>query len=130
VKRVLKENGLFIGTSPAHKHLWSTDDELAHHVRRYSKKELRQKLEKEFKVLQLSYRYFFLFIPSLLIFAVQRIQSKLFGKKKNSLSLTPLFLNELIRRAMRIENNLLIKGFKFPIGTGLFFVCEKQDVRD
>ena len=45
VHRALRPKGLFILTVPQHAWLWSSQDELARHQRRYSRAELRAKLE-------------------------------------------------------------------------------------
>lgn len=60
--RVLKPGGKLILTVPAFNWLWSYNDEINAHQRRYSVPELRQKLELSgFRVKQISYNNFFLF---------------------------------------------------------------------
>ncbi len=66
LKKMLKPQGMIILTVPAHQWLWSSDDELAGHHRRYSKKSLQDCLEA--CGFQIHYcRYFFVFILPLLI---------------------------------------------------------------
>jgi SAM-dependent methyltransferase len=60
--RVLKPGGKLIVTVPAFNWLWSYNDEINAHQRRYSVPELRQKLELTgFQVKRISYNNFFLF---------------------------------------------------------------------
>ncbi|RLJ04046.1 MAG: hypothetical protein DRP08_02530 [Candidatus Aenigmatarchaeota archaeon] len=118
----LKKDGVLILTVPAFKFLWGKDDELSRHYRRYTKKGLNRILkENNFSIVYLSYRYFFIFFPSLLIFILQR-----FYKEKNSLefSTSPL-LDKFLRRIMNIENKLIERGFTFPFGVGLVCVAKK-----
>ena len=64
VRRVLKPDGRVIITVPAFMWLWSYNDELNEHQRRYTKPELRQKLELcGLMPTRTSYNNFFLFPP-------------------------------------------------------------------
>lgn len=58
--RILKNDGIAVITVPALNILWSNHDVALGHQRRYSKKELKQKiLTQNFKILKLSYFNFF-----------------------------------------------------------------------
>ena len=60
--RVLKPGGKMIVTVPAFMWLWSYNDEINDHERRYTVPEMRQKLEMTgYDVLRISYNNFFLF---------------------------------------------------------------------
>ncbi len=60
--RVLKPKGKLVVTVPAFMWLWSYNDEINAHQRRYTAPELRQKLEiSGFRVKRISYNNFFLF---------------------------------------------------------------------
>lgn len=64
VFRVLKPGGSVLITVPALMWLWSYNDEINAHQRRYTAAELQQKLELSgFKVARISYNNFFLFAP-------------------------------------------------------------------
>jgi len=124
--RVLKKGGFLLLTAPAFKSLWSEDDKLAHHYRRYNIKQLENLLSKKFKINLLSYRYFFLFPFSVLIFMVTRFKRIFTGKSKSSLAFTPRFLNSLLKDVMRLENTLISKNIKLPFGVGIVALCEKR----
>ena len=124
--RVLKKQGLLLLTAPAFKSLWSEDDKLAHHYRRYNIKHLGNMLSKEFKMNLISYRYFFVFPFSVLLFAVMWFKRVFTGKSKSSLAFTPGFLNSLLKGVMRFENTLISKNIKLPFGVGIVALCEKR----
>jgi len=121
-RRILKKDGIMILTTPAFEFLWSIDDELAHHKRRYTKNMLEKLAKKAgFKVELISYRYFYIFLPSLLIFQLQKLKSK----KKNSLKMTPPFANKLLVKIMRHENKKIAGGKGYPFGVGLIALLRK-----
>ena len=65
--RVLSEGGIFILTVPAFKFLWGIQDMVTGHKRRYSRREIMNKLkEAGFDILKSSYFNFFLFFPILI----------------------------------------------------------------
>lgn len=60
--RVCSPGGLIVITTPAFQWLWSQNDEVNHHVRRYSGSELRSKLDGAgFRVKRLAFNNFFVF---------------------------------------------------------------------
>lgn len=86
ISDVIKDDGYLVLTVPAHKYLWSNEDVLAGHFRRYSLKSLGKKLEEEgFKIKYSSYIFPFFSIP---IFLFRTLPS-FFGFKKK----TPDFSN-------------------------------------
>ncbi|MBW3012544.1 class I SAM-dependent methyltransferase, partial [Candidatus Woesearchaeota archaeon] len=123
INSYMKKDGLLVITAPAFNFLWSRDDELAHHARRYSRKRLRKLVSKSgVKIIHMGYRYVKLFFPALFVFSMQ----KLGRKRKNSLEYTPGFMNNLLLWYMRIENKLILKGFKFLFGVGLICIAKKR----
>jgi SAM-dependent methyltransferase len=64
IRRVLKPSGLAIVTVPAFQSLWGLQDDVAHHLRRYTHSELTARLKASgFTILQSFYFNFRLFIP-------------------------------------------------------------------
>ncbi len=124
VKRILKPNGICMFTVPAYKFLWSKDDELAHHIRRYTKPQIRKKIKKVgYKILKLSYRYFFIFLPTIMLFTYQKLRKK----AKNSLDYGPKkgIANTILKKIGKIENYFLTK-INFPFGVGIIGVIKKR----
>ncbi len=126
VRRVLKRGGLFLFTTPAHRFLWSSDDILAEHKRRYSRMEIINKIRPHFSLLYLGYRYFFLMPPALLVFAMQKIVSRSTKKHRNSLTYTPRPINAVLRAIMRAEAYLIGKGIHLPFGISFIGVARKD----
>lgn len=62
IQRVSAPGALLVITSPAFQWLWSHNDDVNHHYRRYSGSELKMKLEKAgFRVRRLAFNNFFIF---------------------------------------------------------------------
>lgn len=124
VKRILKPEGICLFTVPAYKFLWSKDDELAQHVRRYTLTKIKRKIKKAgFKIKLLSYRYFFIFLPTFLLFQFQKFKKN----SKNSLDYSPKkgFVNNTLQKIMNFENKLISKKVSFPCGAGIVGVIKK-----
>jgi len=120
--RILKPGGKLILTFPAFKSLWSVDDDMAHHKRRYTKKSFRNLVKStDFKIKKLSYRYFFISIPSMFLFLLQKIKRK----KVNSLNMSPRFLNRFLTAIGNFENSLITKNIGMPFGISIFSVLKK-----
>jgi 2-polyprenyl-3-methyl-5-hydroxy-6-metoxy-1,4-benzoquinol methylase len=130
--KCLKPGGFLFITVPACKKLWSITDEFAKHRRRYSSKELKEKVESSgFKVLKLSYFMTFLF-PFI---AFSRIVSRsTFYKKLNNtdfktqtfteIEIDPI-LNQLFYLIFRIEAQF-IPFVNFTFGSNLLLVAIKR----
>ena len=123
--RVLKKGGFLFLTAPAFKLLWSEDDRLSHHYRRYNIKSLEKLLSKKFKISLLSHRYFFVFPFSAVVFVVMWFKRVFTRKSTSSLAFTPGFLNSLLKGIMKFENTLISKNIKLPFGVGIVALCEK-----
>jgi 2-polyprenyl-3-methyl-5-hydroxy-6-metoxy-1,4-benzoquinol methylase len=101
-------NGKMIITVPAHQWLWSLYDKVTHHKRRYTKKDLREKLKRnDFDVIEM--KYFFMFITPLLfiraIFKPDRGGNYTGYRAEDSVK-NP-FINKIFRWLCRIENRLI-----------------------
>ena len=122
---LLKENGKLYVFVPAYKFLWSYHDDVNMHYRRYTRKELINKLAKNnFTIEKSSYWNFSLFIPTFLY----RKFSNLFKSRKkddqgdlNKAS----FFNGLLLFILNIENKLL-SILNFPFGISVFCIVKKN----
>ena len=125
IKRVLKDQGLCIITVPAYQFLWSEHDVALHHLRRYSKTELEQKvLSSKLDLAFLSYFYCLTF-PMFVTF--RKIKSILIGSTQPPKSDTfhmPKPINWLLSIVMKFEQSCL-QVMRFPFGSSLVCVARK-----
>ena len=124
--RALKSEGGTIITVPQHQWLWSVNDEIACHKRRYSRKELVGKMEDAgFRIICVT-SFISLLFP---VMVVSRIRWRLFGIKQKDRSgelRTPHLINALFKVVCNIERDLVMKGFSFPVGGSLICVGVKE----
>lgn len=129
ISKTLKPHGKILLTVPAHKYLWSYFDVCSAHKRRYSRKELCDKLERNsFAVKYVSY-YVFLLFP---LFLGIRLLNSLFGKRdaKSSIEMKTIpVINEMLLLFMRLEK-LLLRYINLPIGASLIVLAEKGVKRE
>jgi SAM-dependent methyltransferase len=131
--RVLKPGGKLLVTVPAFMWLWSYNDEINAHQRRYSAPELQQKLEIcGFQVNRMSYNNFFLF-P--LIAAIRLLRPYNPGLASPHLTAAadvyqvemepiPAPINTVLHLAGWLEAEL-IERIRLPFGVSVLCVAEK-----
>ena len=120
----LERGGMFIGTVPAYRWLWSKHDELAHHKRRYTKEMIAQRLQETgFTTIKISY-YNTLLFP---IGAVVRILKKTILKNALPVSdfATSSGVFDFLFESMFASERHFLKHFSFPFGFSLIFVAKK-----
>ena len=116
IYRVLKADGIFFITVPAFQFMWSKHDEAVKHIRRYSKREITQKLgENGFLVTNIRYWNSILF-PLALI-------KRFFNLGKSDLNAPPRIINYILTRVIRIERKNKYCGY-FP-GTSIILTARK-----
>lgn len=120
---LLKDGGILLIFVPAFKFLWSQHDVANMHYRRYTEKELKNKLtSSNFKIKKSSYWNFFLFPPILLIRLLSKIRS---SKTKEEIGdLKEVKFNKLFFSVINFENKLL-SHINFPWGVSVFAVAQK-----
>ncbi len=118
---MLKPDGLFMYSVPAYQFLFSSHDVYLEHFRRYSKKELKDKLsDKGFKQVERGYWNSFLF-PVM-------IAKRLISRKAKPQSETydlPIVINELLYWMLKVENRLFKYKIRFPFGLSIVGVVKK-----
>jgi len=120
IYKLLKKNGILLITVPAGMNIWSKHDETHHHFRRYSKKELKDKLTRSlFIIEQLSYFNFFLY-P--IVFIERKLK---LNKNEDDVDMSGGVLNSLLKAIFSSEKYWLRKKISFPIGVSLITVCRK-----
>ena len=122
--RVLGQGGILIVTVPAFKFLWGIQDIVTGHKRRYSRREIMNKLKAAgFDILKSSYFNFFLFIPIL----IARRMIQLLGLKiRSENEVNSPLLNYIFKAVFSLEPYLL-KYFSFPIGVSILCIGRKNE---
>lgn len=120
--KALKKDGFLFITVPQHAWLWSSVDEEACHARRYSKIELKNKLEKSgFRVL-FSTSFTTILLPAMIISRMSFFNKKL---SKNEFDI-PQWINFCFEVIMNLEIFLLKLGIRYPFGGSLLMVAHKS----
>ncbi|MEZ4659944.1 MAG: class I SAM-dependent methyltransferase [Caldilineaceae bacterium] len=131
--RILKQGGKLVVTVPAFQWLWSYNDDINEHQRRYTAPELQQKLESTgFRVKRISYNSFFLF-P--LIAAIRMVRPYNPGLESPHLTEEeevyqvemepiPEPMNTVLHTVYWLEAELL-QRFTLPFGVSVIAIAEK-----
>lgn len=125
VRRVLAPGGALVCTVPAFMALWSPHDDAFHHLRRYTRPELRRKLTAQhLAVARLSYYSMFLTPP---LFVFRKLRQWLGrGKEARSDFAVPIPgpIQWVMARLMGLEA-FLLKGFDLPLGASLICLSRR-----
>ncbi len=123
---VKQASGGIIITVPQHRFLWSAVDEYSHHVRRYERPELIEKIEKAgFEIMRMTS-----FISSLLpLMYLSRLSKK--GQAEsynpNSEYRIPKIANDLLESVLSVERLGIKAGLSYPMGGSLLVVAKIKD---
>jgi len=123
-KRVLKRGGKLFIRVAAFNWLYSQHDQNVHTARRYTKRELMNKVKKAgFEVELCSYTNFF-FFP---IVVLKRISESLIGSRYKNLDLkvVPPFINKALTRVLSMEVSIFRK-VNLPFGSSIICLAKKQ----
>jgi len=140
-RRVLRETqpegdragGRLLVTVPAFMFLWSQNDVLNLHQRRYTAPELKDKLQRNgFNVLRISYNNSFLFLPSTGLIVLRRgraepeLASPHFDDDAYQVEMEPAppLLNGVLTGVGKAEVALL-KHINLPVGTSIIAIAER-----
>lgn len=120
--RVLKPGGKLFFSLPAYMFLWGDHDDMYGHYRRYTKTEIRRKMENGgFVTKQISYVEPVFLLP-LLVF--RRLKKKMKTQKDDFVHL-PGFLNTFLRHFIGAEKYIL-RVMSIPFGVSIVGVVEKK----
>ncbi len=132
--RVLKPGGQIIITVPALMWLWSHNDEINAHVRRYTAAEIKQKLSQTgFKVRRVTYNNFFIFPMAATLILLRRLAkaepalaSHHLADEEYQVEMEPTSppVNAILTLVGQIEA-ALIRYVNLPIGISLIAVGQK-----
>jgi SAM-dependent methyltransferase len=116
---LVNEGGFLVLTVPAYKYLWNRHDEINHHYRRYSKKELVSKIPANLSVKKVSYFNTFLFPLAI-------VDKLVLSRNKRSYSLDPnRLVNNFLYRIFAAEKAAL-RFFNLPFGLSILLIAKKE----
>ncbi len=122
ISGLLSENGKIILTTPAFPFLWSAHDDVHHHFRRYTKKQLMKLVhEAGFNVEYHSFFNFFLFPVAVAV----KVMSKIFRSKKPHRTKISKLLNVILEKIFSLESKLIPK-VSLPFGVSHLMVLSKS----
>jgi len=120
----LKSNGGIILTVPQHPSLWSDFDTRSCHVRRYTRKEIIEKISKAGFRIQYVSSFVTLLLPFMILSRLKTV-----GKEDEQVTVEsseiPRYLNFLFELVMVLEMLLLRIGVSLPFGGSLLVVAKK-----
>jgi SAM-dependent methyltransferase len=125
IYKALNPGGYVVITVPAYMFMWTKHDEIAHHKRRYTKRNLSETLRASgFKIDRMSYFNTLLFVPIVVV----RFFSKFFIKdgENSDFSKTPDILNGLLKFIFGLESYAL-PYIIFPFGVSIICLASKND---
>jgi hypothetical protein len=122
--RAVRPGGGIVLTVPQHPFLWSRTDDYAHHVRRYTAKELKTKVENAGFEVQKMTSFVSLLFPLMIASRLRKRQSDLDSDEILELDVNKL-LNALLEKFLDFERWMIRLGLTFPVGGSLLLVARK-----
>lgn len=122
----LRPGGGVIVTVPQHPWLWSHEDEVASHQRRYRLGELEEKLKRSGFRIIFSTSFVSLLLP---VMIVSRLVSRHFGRQRKDLSrefAIGAIANFISKAVTRVEVGLSLRGMRWPIGGSRVIVARLE----
>ena len=121
--QALRHGGFLLLTVPQHPWLWSSADDYAHHVRRYTVQELRRKVLHAGFQIEYCTSFVCLLLP---LMVLQRLSSRNPNyNPDDEFKISPI-LNSALYLVMQLEFTLLRLGLRFPAGGSLLLLARKQ----
>ncbi len=125
--RVARPGGHLLLMTSAHPWMWSEHDDNVHHVRRYRRRELAERVSSAgWTIEQLTYANSALFPAIALVRAVQRLLPRRAPGERRGMTgfgLPPAPLNRALAGVLALEGALM-RRFDLPVGVGL--VCRAR----
>jgi SAM-dependent methyltransferase len=122
VHRALRPRGGLLLLVPQHRWLWSDADRIAHHIRRYSRRELVAKLRAaKFELLSAT-SFVSLLLPALALGRLRRLRPEDVARQLRP----PKPVNAALERVLDFERFLIEGGLSLPIGGSLLVAARKM----
>ncbi|MFQ5614799.1 MAG: class I SAM-dependent methyltransferase [Anaerolineae bacterium] len=135
IQQVLRPGGHLVITVPALMWLWSHNDEINAHARRYAARELRDKLQQTgFRVRRITFNNFFVFPLAALLILLRRgadaepeLASHHLSEEEYQVEMEPASppVNAILTLVGIVEA-FLIRWIDLPIGTSLIAIAQKE----
>lgn len=122
--RALHPGGGILLTVPQHPFLWSAFDDYAEHKRRYTRRELLEKISAAGFHIRHVNSFCFLLLPLMLLSRLRQQKLDENYQPLSELRIHPL-LNTIFRRTLDLERALLRLGFRYPAGGTLVVLAER-----
>ena len=123
--RALRAGGGLLITVPQHRFLWSAIDEHSMHQRRYSRRELRTKVERACFNIQRMTSFVSLLLPGMIFSRIGRNGRSDFQPwKQFDINRS---LNAVFERILGAERAMIKSGFSFPAGGSLLLVAKRPE---
>ena len=127
VYKALKPRGFFFITVPQYEWMWSLEDDLACHKRRYTKKELVSKLTKAGFEIKMVNSFVFMLFPFMALQRVLNVRKEI--KENADITETlklPGLVNSVFYRAMRMDVWAIRNNIPLPWGGSLVCVARRK----
>ena len=131
----LKPGGVLMVAVPQHPFLWNVTDTLSFHKRRYTRKELKQKVNDTGMDVLYAGSYMSLLLPVLILgriasFFISRVTKSEDIKVVETGNYIPSPLNGVLYWIMHLEAILIRLGVNFPMGGSLLVVAQVRESDD
>jgi len=125
MQAALKPDGVILLTVPQHPWLWSPVDEYACHVRRYSAKEIHEKVRTaRFEILR-STSFVSSLLPVMLLSRLVQKRTSAKGVDGMAEFRISHWLNALFEKMLGAEIAMIRRGLNFPVGGSRMIVAQK-----
>ena len=121
--RATRPGGGLLVTVPQHRSLWSASDEHSMHQRRYSRAELRRKVERAGFGVERITSFISLLLPLMICSRVKRNTKRDFRLWEEFEINRPL--NAILESILAVERSMIRAGISFPAGGSLLLIAKK-----
>jgi len=121
--RATRPGGGFLVTVPQHRFLWSAIDKHSMHQRRYSRAELRRKVDQAGFRIQRVTSFISLLLPFMICSRMKRNSSRDFQLWREFEISRPL--NAVLANILAVERALVERGVSFPAGGSLLLIAKR-----
>jgi SAM-dependent methyltransferase len=123
LRRVAADDAHLVITVPAYRWLWTEHDVQLHHVRRYTRSVMVDRLRTAGWAVERSTYFNSLLLPGVAAARLVARSSKRQGH--TDLDRSPALLNVALETPMNLEAALIRRGIRFPAGVSLGLVCRR-----